>query len=294
MHADTDIDSDSDLDLDLDIGGTVPVLPLDSAVAQELTRFDAATRFGAMSLQIDGAPAAHAAAAALLLDRCDALLDALDAWLHTALDWRWIEAVPAADAARPCARAHGAIAGDDASTAALTWRVEVPWALLRSLGAPPEALAQRLHWGAVPAVLVVSQPAIDEAELRLLERGGAIVLPESMRAPWQGLLHAPQESAGDGLVVELPSADSVRLGSAPAAARDPAEPTDRPFCEVRMTTSGPLRPEQLAGWADGSTVELAPRASLWRCAGPSGSERFLAGGRLLPWGDGWAMLIESI
>jgi hypothetical protein len=39
---------------------------------------------------------------------------------------------------------------------------------------------------------------------------------------------------------------------------------------------------------------LAPRASLWRCAGPSGAERFLAGGRLLPWGDGWAMLIESV
>ncbi|HEY6510718.1 MAG TPA: hypothetical protein VI032_01995, partial [Burkholderiaceae bacterium] len=284
----------SDLDLDLDIGGTVPVLPLDSAVTQEVTRFDAVTRLGAMSLQIDGAPAAHAAAAALLLDRCDALLDALDAWLHTALDWRWIEATPTAAATHPCASAQGAIEGANASVAALTWRLEVPWALLRGLGAPPEVLARRLQWGAVPAVLVVSQPAIDEAELRLLERGGAIVLPESMHAPWQGLLHAPQEDARDGLVVELPGADSVRLGAAQAAARDPAEPTGRPFCEVRMTTTRPLAAEQLAGWAEGSSVELAPRASLWRCAGPSGAERFLAGGRLLPWGDGWAMLIESV
>jgi hypothetical protein len=292
MHADTE--TDLDLDIDIDIAGTVPVLPLDTAVTREVTRFDAATRFGAMSLQVDGAPAAHAAEAALLLDRCDALLDALDAWLHTALDWRWIDATPADEAARPCASAQGTIAGDDPSAPALSWRLEVPWALLRGLGAPPEALAQRLQWGDVPAVLVVSQPAIDEAELRLLERGGAIVLPESMRSPWHGLLHAPREGAGHGLVVELPSADSVRLAGAPMAAGDPAEPTGRPFCEVRMTTTRPLPTPHLAGWAEGSTVELAPRASLWRCAGPSGAERYLAGGRLLPWGDGWAMLIESV
>jgi len=294
MHADSETDTDLDLDLDIDIAGTVPVLPLDTAVAQEVTRFDAATRFGAMSLQVDGVPAAHASAAALLLDRCDALLDALDSWLHSALDWRWIDATPAAEAARPCASAHGAVEGDDSSAAALTWRLEVPWALLRCLGAPPEALAQRLQWSAVPAVLVVSQPAIDEAELRLLERGGAVVLPESMQAPWRGLLHAPQESAGHGLVVELPGADRARLVGAPAAVRDPAEPIGRPLCEVRMTTTRPLAPEQLAGWAAGSTLELAPRASLWRCAGPSATERYLAGGRLLPWGDGWAMLIESV
>jgi hypothetical protein len=292
MHADTE--TDLDLDLDIDIAGTVPVLPLETAVTREVTRFDAATRFGAMSLQVDGAPAAHAAAAALLLDRCDSLLDALDAWLHVALDWRWIEATSADEAARPCATAQGTIEGDDPVAAAQSWRLEVPWALLRSLGAPPEALAQRLQWGTVPAVLVISQPAIDEAELRLLERGGAIVLPESMRSPWHGLLHAPEESAGHGLVVELPTADSVRLAGAPAAAGDLAEPTGRRFCEVRMTTTAPLPAEQLAGWAEGSTVDLAPRASLWRCAGPSGPERYLAGGRLLPWGDGWAMLIESV
>jgi hypothetical protein len=61
-----------------------------------------------------------------------------------------------------------------------------------------------------------------------------------------------------------------------------------------MASTGALPPAQLAGWATGSLVELAPRASLWRCAGPTEPERFLAGGRLLPWGDGWAMLIESI
>jgi len=167
--------------------------------------------------------------------------------------------------------------------------------LLRALGAPSEALGKRLQWGAVPAVLVVSQPAIDEAELRLLERGGAIVLPESMRAPWRGLLHAAQEPALDGIAVDLPCADSALLtvnpaGSSTAAAGAPG----RPGCEVRMTATRPLTPAQLAGWAEGSMIDLAPRASLWRCAGPTEGERYLAGGRLLPWGDGWAMLIESI
>jgi len=247
-----------------------------------------------MTLQIDGAPAAHAAEAALLLDRCDALLDALDAWLHSALDWRWIEAAAAVAAAQPYASAQGSLEGDDGAAPALTWRLEVPWVLLRSVGAPPEALAQRLQWDAVPAVVVVSQPAIDEAELRLLERGGAIVLPESMRSPWHGLLHAPNESAGHGLVVELPGADSLRLAGAAAPVGDPADGSGRPGCEVRMTTPHPLSPEQLAGWAEGSKLELTPRAGLWRCAGASGPERLLAGGRLLPWGDGWAMLIESV
>jgi hypothetical protein len=298
MHADTDTDTDTDADIDIDIdiahADTLPVLPLDTALTREMTRFDAATRCGAMSLQVDGAPAAHAAQAALLLDRCDTLLDALDAWLHTALDWRWVNATQADKPAQPCAAAQVTIEGNDGAAAALTCRLEVPWALLRGIGAPPEALAKRLQWGAVPAILVVSQPAIDEAELRLLERGGAIVLPESMRAPWRARLHAPQEGAGDGLMVELPSADSARLVDAAVAAGDPAGPSRRPSCEVRMATTAALAPAQLAGWAQESTVELAPRASLWRCAGPTEAERYLAGGRLLPWGDGWAMLIESI
>jgi len=291
MHA---TESDIDIGIDIAHAGTLPVLPLETALAPEMTRFDAATRFGVMSLQVDGAPAANAAAAALLLDRCDALLDALDAWLHVALDWRWVDAAPADQAPRPCASAQGAIDGDDSSAGALAWRLEVPWALLRSLSAPPESLAKHLQWGVVPAVLVVSQPAIDEAELRLLERGGAVVLPESMRAPWRGRMHAPQERAGDGLVVELPAADSARLAAATMTTAGSSEPDGRPSCEVRMTTAAPVAPAQLAGWAPESTVDLAPRASLWRCAGPTEPERYLAGGRLLPWGDGWAMLIESI
>ena len=291
MHA---TESDIDIGIDIAHAGTLPVLPLETALAPEMTRFDAATRFGVMSLQVDGAPAANAAAAALLLDRCDALRDALDAWLHVALDWRWVDAAPADQAPRPCASAQGAIDGDDSSAGALAWRLEVPWALLRSLSAPPESLAKHLQWGVVPAVLVVSQPAIDEAELRLLERGGAVVLPESMRAPWRGRMHAPQERAGDGLVVELPAADSARLAAATMTTAGSSEPDGRPSCEVRMTTAAPVAPAQLAGWAPESTVDLAPRASLWRCAGPTEPERYLAGGRLLPWGDGWAMLIESI
>jgi hypothetical protein len=277
MHADTDLAHADTLPVDAPI----------AALPQPRTRFTAATRGGTLTLQLDGLTAAHAAEAALLLDRCDALLDALDAWLHVALDWRWTVGEPAATAS--CVLAHTKIAAGDA---ALPCRLELPWPLLRALGAPPPALANTLQWGAVPAVLVLSRPAIDEAELRLLERGGAVLLPESMRKPWHARLRAADESGGDGLAVELSGLDNPRLvksSAPPAAAGD-----QRPCCEVRMTTVGPLSPAQLAGWADGAALELAPRASLWRCAGPTEPERYLAGGRLLPWGDGWAMLIESI
>jgi hypothetical protein len=281
MQIDTDFAQQAD---------TQPVPPPATAVPQALTRFDAVCRGDVVSLWIDGTPAAHAAEAALLLDRCDALLDALDAWLHMALDWRWVATAAGTDA-RACAHARCAIESDGSGLRALTGGIELPWAALRAVGAPPDALARQLRWSAAPAVLVVSQPAIDEPELRLLERGGAVVLPESMRAPWRGRLRAADEPVGAGVEVDLLSADSARL---PASAVGASRAEEQPACEVRMASVGPLPPEQLAGWAAGSVVELAPRASLWRCAGPTEPERFLAGGRLLPWGDGWAMLVESI
>jgi len=271
---------------------TLPVLPLEAAIRTESTRFDAVTRCGTMSVQLE-TPVAHAAEAALLLDRCDALLDALDAWLHVALDWRWIEAAGTDQPARACASAQATITADGGA-APLICRIEVPWALLRTLGQPPHALAGQLQWSPVPAVLVVSQPAIDEAELRLLERGGAVVLPESMRSPWHARLHAAHDDAGQGVLAELASPASATLADGPGTLDPAAQAPGRPCCEVRLTTTRPLAPEQLAGWAAGVAIELAPRASLWRCAGPSEAERYLAGGRLIPWGDGWAMLIESV
>jgi hypothetical protein len=281
--------------IDIAHADTQPVTPMSAAPTAALTRFDALARGGALSLHVEGTLAAHAAQAALLLDRCDALLDALDAWLHMALDWRWVPE-PQADAApRPCATARCTIEGDAQPASPLACRLELPWPLLRSIGAPADALSARLQWRAVPAVLVVSQPAIDEAELRLLERGGAIVLPESMRPPWRGHLRVPNEAPGDGVLVDLPAADTAQLLGHAAPESAAALPSGgRPFCEVRMTPTRALNPSHLAGWAEGTTIELAPRASLWRCAGPTEAERYLAGGRLLPWGDGWAMLIESI
>lgn len=282
MHAETDID--------LAHADTMPVPPLHAAPAPTETRFDAATRWGTLSLHADGAPAPHAAAAALLLDRCDPLLDALDAWTHTALDWQWVAGVDADEPAAARAAAHCTL-DSNGPAGALTVRLKLPWSLLRSLGAPAEPLASRLVWSAVPALVVVSQPAIDEAQLRQLERGGAVVLPESMRSPWRARLRAAEEGAHDGLVVELSSADCARVPDAGQTAEPAGE---RPVCEVRMNPVGALKPPELAGWSAGAAIDLAPRASLWRCAGPTEAERYLAGGRLLPWGDGWAMLIESI
>jgi hypothetical protein len=35
-------------------------------------------------------------------------------------------------------------------------------------------------------------------------------------------------------------------------------------------------------------------ADLWRCATAASPERCLARGRLAPWGDGWALLIDAL
>src|SRR5262245_26767124 len=107
---------------DLDHADTLPVVPPGAGRGLPLTRFDALTRSGAISLQVEGAPATHAAEAALVLDRCDALLDALDAWLHTALDWRWVRTSDAAPSAVPCATARCTIDGDVPSADPLTCR----------------------------------------------------------------------------------------------------------------------------------------------------------------------------
>src|SRR2546423_9209647 len=54
------------------------------------TWFDAATPHGVVRLcAFTGQAVRHAVDAAIALDRCDALLVALQAWTGIALDWRW-------------------------------------------------------------------------------------------------------------------------------------------------------------------------------------------------------------
>lgn len=257
---------------------------------QPATWFEAASEFGPLRLAI-GAPSRHAADAAIAFEACEDLLGAIDAWAGSAPAWRW-------RAAPPAAVPRGGFVTLPWRGGAVLWTV--PWAWLRALPAPPAALAAGIQWPAVAAALAVSQFFVDGDDLDALEPGGAVVLPASMHAPWRAWLRAADEPAlhGLGVVVTLPPpwADPQQpAGPAMPPTGDPAGAA----CEVRLGTEQPLvlTADRLTGWrADALDAlgPIAPQASLWRCAGERHAPRRLATGKLMPWGDGWALALESV
>ena len=300
---------------------TRPVAPPASGWAALGTWFEAPTPHGAVQLYLGEAegPATHAAAAALALRRAAPLLDLLDAWLGDAApDWRWRQ---------------GGAARLGTAAVRLPWRdschqLIAPWRWLRALPAPPEALAARIQWPAMDAVLAISRQRLSAAEVHQLEPGGAVLLPESMRAGWTGGLRAateageaegvdvsdaadvagqaidtdrPREAVAAGIAVALD--DPARPRVLPGGPRQPAACADRTggrpgdSHEVRLHLRRTLPAHHLAGWDaealhDAITAHLA--ASLWQTAAAREPARCLAHGRLLPWGDGWALLIDGL
>ncbi len=267
------------------------------------TWFEAPSPFGPLRLcAFAGGPVRHAAHAAVALHRCEDLLGALHAWTGHALDWRWTE-TPAprmAAATHACARWKPRGDGSDpgATPRDLLCLLSLPWALLRRLPPPGGALAACLRWPAVPVVLAVSQFRIGSDELALLEPGGAVVLPDSLRAPWHGVLRTADEPAtpGLGVPVALPTPSAPRLvrGDAPPSSTGGGL-DDRVVCEVRLAVPHTLPGDRVAGWCDGEALgEVGPHATLWRCATAQDDAACLAGGRLMPWGDGWALAVETV
>jgi len=269
------------------------------------TWFEAPTPSGEIALCVTRGTTArvrHAADAAITLQSCTALLDALDDWIGFDLAWRWIDAP-----ANPLgARSHVWVdwhpgGGAEADAAPAGAMLELPWALLRGLEPPPESLAQQLQWPEVSAAVVLSRLRVEAEALRALEPGGAVILPESMRPDWRGVLRAANEPAAVdvGVALDLDSPCSPRLVEGPArqaAAHfvELAEPGPAIVCEVRLGTTRVLGAECLAGWRGGELGEQGPQASLWRCDSAHDSPRCLASGRLMPWGGGWALALEAV
>jgi hypothetical protein len=252
---------------------------LDDVVA-DAASFTAETPHGAARLRL-AAGARHAVDAALALHRCDELLCALQAWSGLPLEWRWegTDAPPHSTASQQaCAQSpHGLLA--------------LPWTLLRALPAPDAALATQLQWPTLPAVLAVSRLRVAADELALLEPGGAVVLPDSLVPAWHGLLRAADEPASAGVPVALSSPDAPVLASRGAFPSAAASGDDsRIACEVRLSMPHALAADRLAGWCVDEPLNAGPCASLWQCA----PARPLATGRLLPWGDAWALAIEAV
>lgn len=263
-------------------------LGADTAGTAQATCFEATTTGGPLRLRIDGV-VRHAAQAVLLLERCHELIDALEDWIAAPLAFRWLATAPAG-ASQSHACAGWAQANGDAAA-----QIELPWMLLRATSMPPGAALHGLHWAEVPAVLVAAQLALDDEEIRLLEPGGAVVLPDSASTDAAGWLRAEDEPAnpGRGVPVRLESAASARRIAGAAGAND-SSVGEAAWYEVRVGVPRMLAGDRLAGWYEGDLGAVGAGASLWRCATETEPARPLATGRLMPWAEGWALALQFL
>jgi hypothetical protein len=282
-----------------------PVPPPARGWASLGTWFEAPTAHGPLRLYLgepDG-PAVHAASAALALQRAGGLLAELDAWLGDAApDWRWMPAGTGASSAANIAASPAIGPATAPTTLRLPWRdsahqLIVPWAWLRAQAAAPDALAARWHWPATEALLAAAWLRLSADELRQLEPGGAVLLPASMRPGWTGRLRGLAEADDAGVAVALddPAAPCVLPGPATAQQAAPAAPGR--LYELRLHLSRAIPADRLTAWhaqplADAMAPELA--ATLWQLPAAREPGCGLAHGRLLPWGDGWALLIDGL
>ena len=267
--------------------------PQSSPVVAGWATFEAPTAAGSLRLWVHGI-VRHAADAAVLLETCAPLLDALDAWIDFSLAWRWCPQGAPVGPVKPHARAQWSAQARplDDGQGHPSCRIDLSWALLRGLAAPPETLATQLRWTVTPGVLVLTQMRLDDDELAALEPGGAVLLPASMAPGWQGRLRASDEPATAlaGLPVALPTPwtpEALAAGSA-----NPNEGDD--LCELRLGLPRPMDARSLAGWQRIDPIDPEARVSLWRCASETGPARYLASGVLMPWADGWALRIDSL
>jgi hypothetical protein len=251
--------------------------------------FEATADAGLLRLSI-GTPVRHAADAAIVLADCDPLLGALDAWCGAPLDWRWVGSLPLRRAADVASASWSPTGGGQALPAVA---LEIDWTLVRSRPAPTGEFAHALRWACIPAVLAISQQSLGADELALLEPGGAVLLPESLSAPWRGLLRAAIEPAypGVGVPVEVLSPDAVR--GIVLEARRPAPVCPASTHEVQIPMAGVVGCDRLAGWCDSDIGPVSAAPGLWSCAAPGVPARCLAQGELVPWGDGWALAIRT-
>jgi hypothetical protein len=255
------------------------------------SHYEAATSSGPVRLVILGMdPARHAADAAVALDDCADLLDELDAWLGNTLDWRWCRSFQGDPATSVSLAARIGLAWREGPGGPPRCRIELPWAMLRALGAPRQTLHTRLVWPEVPVILSLATFDLEPGESLALEPGGAVLLPDSFSADWRGRLRAVDEPVGSGVPLSFGTPGRPQVLPLPADGAAAAEPLRY---EVRMFGPSLVRADRLAGWSGWDFRLPDTPARLWRCGTDEDPAECVATGQLIPWGAGFALLVES-
>ncbi len=275
-----------------------------------LTWFIADSGAGPLGLGVPCGAAAppHAAAAAVLLADAEPVPAALDIAQGEPLAWSWV--------AQPHAPAPGPSSGlvlrsrTDPATC-----VHLPWAWWRARQSRAHAVAdwaEAFEWPEVPATLRAGRLRLSAQELDDLEPGGAVLWAAPAARGWRAALvpDACQDALLEVWLAGPPGASplSPRL-AAPGEPPLPADGGDLPvpephdadgtgrLCELRFELVRPLSPRLLAGAGEAGGATPGPTRSLvqlWQCAERRQPECRLASGHLLPWGDGWALVIDSL
>ncbi|MEP7280380.1 MAG: hypothetical protein ABI696_00265 [Rubrivivax sp.] len=271
-----------------------------SADGDVLAWFEAPSAQGALRLavRVDGAGIRHAADAAIALGDCEPLLAGIDDWAAEPIEWRW--------------RGPASGSGDDDEPAVRSWLVwpggramlTCPLDWLRARAAPQGDWARELALPALAATLVGGRMRVPVGALCDLEVGGAIVLEPSFRPAWYGVLSANGEEARSDLAGSTVALAGV-ADATPALPRfvsgvdrttvlQAVGNADDPLCELRLALPNPVAAAGLAGWCAGPVGPAGPAASFWLCGDPLRPARRLAGGQLMPWGDGWALAVQTL
>lgn len=174
-----------------------------------------------------------------------------------------IDALAAAGLAQVDWQWRGSAAAPPAGGAQARWqgreaqaRLSLPWAALRALPSAPDVPG--LQWLPVAADCVLAQWRFSEAELAALEPGGLVLLDE-------------------------PPAPRPRARAEPP-------PADAAPWQLVARWEQPVALESVMGW--GGALPALPAACL--LVDTARPDVVRARGRLLPWGSGQALRVESV
>ncbi len=272
--------------------------------AQGDIRFSARSSRGELALALPRtASRGHEGAlgAALALDQAEPLIQLLETWLQSPLDFAPSHAAVSAS----IVGADFQIPDPDvqsSSEAHATGTLWLPVQLARQLNAPTVALAEHLNWHRLQCNVQIGDQQLRSEQIAGLEIGGAILLPASFGSHWMAQLQSLAipaltrsvhiDLAGSSIVLSCDALETRSNDNRPPDLPR-MKPADRQSLAVSLTAALPVRSDVLLGWSDDVTV-LPLDASLALQARAETGGQTLATGEIIPAGLGYACWITGL